>query len=171
MYQVPSKLPIDTTVPSQRDAKGQYNSICVSFCQAAVKPAPSSALRLYMLLPFSPKCIQVDAVLGPHTLKHSCAVSPPGRCQSSTLHVRVIAVKPQITKRACFIAVLLACAAYPPLYPGFPMSALDTPLKYHEQELSYAGINLKNLVNNMGKKVDAGPVTLCAIVVQAWEQH
>jgi hypothetical protein len=32
------------------------------------------------------------------------------------------------------------------------LSALDTPLKYHEQELSYAGINLKNLVRS-GKKV------------------
>jgi hypothetical protein len=43
-------------------------------------------------------------------------------------------------------------AAYPPLYPNFGLSALDTPLKYHEQELSYAGISLKNLVRS-GKKV------------------
>lgn len=44
------------------------------------------------------------------------------------------------------------CAAYPPLYPNFPASAMDTPLKYHEQELSYAGIDLKQLLNS-GKKV------------------
>jgi hypothetical protein len=47
---------------------------------------------------------------------------------------------------------VLAAAAYPPLYPNFGLSALDTPLKYHEQELSYAGISLKNLVRS-GKKV------------------
>jgi hypothetical protein len=49
-------------------------------------------------------------------------------------------------------ASLCACAAYPPLYPNFPLSAMDTPLKYHEQELSYAGIDLKKLVDS-GKKV------------------
>lgn len=43
-------------------------------------------------------------------------------------------------------------AAYPPLYPNFPLSAMDTPLKYHEQELSYAGIDLKGLLAS-GKKV------------------
>lgn len=51
---------------------------------------------------------------------------------------------------------VLSCAvlsaAYPPLYPNFPLSAMDTPLKYHEQELSYAGIDLKKLLNS-GKKV------------------
>jgi hypothetical protein len=31
---------------------------------------------------------------------------------------------------------------------------MDTPLKYHEQELSYAGIDLKKLLNS-GKKVSA----------------
>jgi hypothetical protein len=32
------------------------------------------------------------------------------------------------------------------------MSAMDTPIKYHEQELSYAGIDLKKLLAS-GKKV------------------
>jgi hypothetical protein len=45
-----------------------------------------------------------------------------------------------------------AFAAYPPLYPDFPISAMDTPLRYHEQELSYAGIDLPALTNS-GKKV------------------
>lgn len=49
------------------------------------------------------------------------------------------------------VCVLLG-AAYPPLYPNFPLSAMDTPLKYHEQELSYAGIDLKKLIDS-GKKV------------------
>jgi hypothetical protein len=31
---------------------------------------------------------------------------------------------------------------------------MDTPLKYHEQELSYAGIDLKGLIDS-GKKVSA----------------
>lgn len=48
--------------------------------------------------------------------------------------------------------VLCAFPAYPPLYPNFPVSAMDTPFKYHEQELSYAGIDLPALLAS-GKKV------------------
>lgn len=55
-----------------------------------------------------------------------------------------------VCRGAC--ACVSLCAAYPPLYPNFPASAMDTPLKYHEQELSYAGIDLKKLVDS-GKKV------------------
>jgi hypothetical protein len=54
--------------------------------------------------------------------------------------------------------VLAACSpplAYPPLYEGFPASVMDTPLKYHEQELSYAGIDLKKLLAS-GKRVRKG---------------
>ncbi len=46
---------------------------------------------------------------------------------------------------------VIGVSAYPPLYPGFSTSALDTPLKYHEQELSYAGINLRQLINSVKK--------------------
>lgn len=53
-----------------------------------------------------------------------------------------------------------AAAAYPPLYPNFGLAALDTPLKYHEQELSYAGISLKDLVRS-GKKVRGGSCRYC----------
>lgn len=51
-----------------------------------------------------------------------------------------------------FCACVVVLAAYPPLYPDFPISAMDTPLKYHEQELSYAGIDLPALIKS-GKKV------------------
>eukprot|EP00879_Flechtneria_rotunda_P029190 GHRR01031470.1.p1 GENE.GHRR01031470.1~~GHRR01031470.1.p1 ORF type:complete len:383 (+),score=118.71 GHRR01031470.1:889-2037(+) len=47
---------------------------------------------------------------------------------------------------------VIGVSAYPPLYPGFSYAALDTPLKYHEQELSYAGINLRQLISS-GKKL------------------
>uniref|UniRef100_A0A383VIG4 Glycoside hydrolase family 5 domain-containing protein n=1 Tax=Tetradesmus obliquus TaxID=3088 RepID=A0A383VIG4_TETOB len=47
---------------------------------------------------------------------------------------------------------VIGVSAYPPLYPNFGLAALDTPLKYHEQELSYAGISLKDLVRS-GKKL------------------
>eukprot|EP00878_Enallax_costatus_P001421 GHUV01001571.1.p1 GENE.GHUV01001571.1~~GHUV01001571.1.p1 ORF type:complete len:424 (+),score=133.23 GHUV01001571.1:197-1468(+) len=47
---------------------------------------------------------------------------------------------------------VIGVSAYPPLYTGFPVDALNTPLKYHEQELSYAGINLKDLIKR-GKKL------------------
>jgi len=47
---------------------------------------------------------------------------------------------------------VIGLSAYPPLYPNFPLSAMDTPLNYHEQELSYAGIDLKELLAS-GKKL------------------
>lgn len=47
---------------------------------------------------------------------------------------------------------VIGLSAYPPLYPNFPATAMDTPLKYHEQELSYAGIDLKKLTDS-GKKL------------------
>ncbi|KAF8071022.1 hypothetical protein HT031_001104 [Scenedesmus sp. PABB004] len=55
--------------------------------------------------------------------------------------------------RALYNAVdVIGVSAYPPLYLGFREDALSTPLKYHEQELSYAGINLKQLIKS-GKKL------------------
>jgi hypothetical protein len=62
---------------------------------------------------------------------------------------------PPACNLSCSVGCLVCgCAAYPPLYPNFPATAMDTPLKYHEQELSYAGIDLKKLTDS-GKKVRA----------------
>eukprot|EP00775_Hariotina_reticulata_P001231 gene1231-1570_t len=47
---------------------------------------------------------------------------------------------------------VIGVSAYPPLYPGFSYDALNTPLKYHAQELSYAGIDLLQLIKK-GKKL------------------
>lgn len=59
------------------------------------------------------------------------------------------------------------CAAYPPLYPNFPLSAMDTPLKYHEQELSYADIDLKALIDS-GKKVSGiARIRPCQLLIWA----
>ncbi|KIZ00733.1 hypothetical protein MNEG_7227 [Monoraphidium neglectum] len=47
---------------------------------------------------------------------------------------------------------VIGLSAYPPLYPGFKYQDLPVALQYHAQELSYAGIDLKQLLDS-GKKL------------------
>ncbi|KAI8466695.1 MAG: hypothetical protein J3K34DRAFT_432891 [Monoraphidium minutum] len=47
---------------------------------------------------------------------------------------------------------VIGLSAYPPLYPNFKSEDLQVALQYHSQELSYAGINLKQLLDG-GKKL------------------
>lgn len=47
---------------------------------------------------------------------------------------------------------------------------MDTPIKYHEQELSYAGIDLKALLAS-GKKVRACVFCMCVLGRGGWQLH
>ncbi|KAI8466523.1 MAG: hypothetical protein J3K34DRAFT_433415 [Monoraphidium minutum] len=47
---------------------------------------------------------------------------------------------------------VIGVSAYPPLYPNFKYADMGIALQYHAQELSYAGIDLKKLLDS-GKKL------------------